>query len=89
MQKHKHWKRLKRPILKIASQNSRASHISHQSAENPRFFNKCHFEPIQYLFNNFSPFNLPKMRSIPVDRVCLALSPGVTKKHRNFEFWSN
>jgi hypothetical protein len=48
--------------------------MAHHSAINLQFFDKCDFGPIQYLFNNFSPFDLLEARSIPVDRVCLSLS---------------
>ncbi len=60
----------------MARENPWASNMAQQSAINLQFFNKCDFGPIQYLFNNFSPFHLPEARSIPVNRACLALSSG-------------
>jgi hypothetical protein len=64
-------------ILKIARENLSACYMAHQSDENSRFFDKCNFGLIQYLYNNFSPFHLRDTRSIPVDRACLDLSNGI------------
>jgi hypothetical protein len=60
--------------LRIARENLLSCHISHKSPEDLQFFDKCDFGPIQYLFNNFSPFHLPEARSISFDRAHLALS---------------
>jgi hypothetical protein len=52
-----------------------ASNMAHQSPQDLQFFDKSDFGPIQYLFNNFSPFHLPEARSIPLYWTRLALSP--------------
>jgi hypothetical protein len=59
--------------LQIARENLLGSHVAHKSPEVLQFFDKYDFEPIQYLFNNFSPFHLSEVRNIPVDRTRLTL----------------
>jgi hypothetical protein len=48
--------------------------ISHKNPEDLQFFDKYYFRPIQYLFNNLSPFHLPEAKIILFDRARLVLS---------------
>jgi hypothetical protein len=60
--------------LQIARENPLGCHIAHQIPKDLQFFDKYDFRPIQYLFNNFSPFHLPEAKIILFDRARLALS---------------
>jgi hypothetical protein len=58
------------------------------SPKDLQFFDKYNYRPIQYLFNNFSPFHLPEARSIPFDQDRLVLSSGRVVRKNDIEILS-